>query len=511
MKDRFYILLLLIISLLLIFCNFIWLKIDTRPPHWDFAIHLSNILPYYDFFVKKQIISFITYSNFSPPLSYNYYPPLSYYLTTFTYRLFGISEDVAVLSLTPFLIILIFSIYKIGQTLKNNKLGILMVISLVGMPFLMSQTREYQLDFPLTAMVSLNLYLFLKTDSFNNRKFSIIFGCVSGLAMLTKWTYLILFIGILIAEHIFSNRKKYLIQFKNIIIVLLIILIVSGPWYLSSLSQLKTGFKENISISIEENDPNILSKESFLWYLNSLYIQHLRFPLSILTIVGFIFLIKNGKKYKKIKQLLLISLFYLLTITMFRNKDARFIEPLMPFFTVIISFWILELKNLYIRYILIIYLILLCVFNYYSMSFGFVKLPIVSESKLLGKNIIWFTQYGYTLGQPRNENWHLKKIFYEISGNSKKTIFFISEDKMFLNIFNILYYQRLFSKYLISINIGKDMCKNLVLNYNYLVINDSPGSNLLNYCKIISDNFYKKKEFDLPDDSTVMIFIRKPY
>ncbi|MCR4313017.1 MAG: glycosyltransferase family 39 protein [Candidatus Roizmanbacteria bacterium] len=511
MKNKFYILLTALIFFILTICNFIWLKIDIRPPHWDFAIHLSNIFDYFDLLEKNEIISLITYFNYHPPQFNNYYPPLSYYLTISTYKLFGIGEDIAVLSLTPFLAIIIFSIYKIGQTLKNNKLGFLMVVSLVGMPFLMSQTREYQLDFPLTAMVSLNLYLFLKTNLFKNRKFSIIFGLVSGLAMLTKWTYSIFFIGILITGMVFVKKKNSFIIFKNYLIVFVMMLIISGPWYINNLPVLKQTLGKNITIAINEHDPNILTKESSLWYANSIYKDHLRFPLLIFNVVGLIYLIKDRKKLSKILQLTFISLFYLLIMTLYRNKDPRFIEPLTPIFSIFACFWILELKNSFFRKILIISLILLSAFNYYSASFGFVKLPIVLESRFLGKNIIWFKQYGYTLGPPKKENWHLKEIFNEMTGVSKRTLFLVNEDKMFLNIFNILYYQRLFSKYLIGINVGDGRCKNTMINYYYLVVNDIPESKLLNECKIISNNFYKNKEFYLPDNSVVVIFKKKIY
>jgi 4-amino-4-deoxy-L-arabinose transferase-like glycosyltransferase len=499
MKNKFSILLLILITFLLVICNFIWLKIDTRPPHWDFAVHLSSILTYFNYFDHKEISNLITH--------YSYYPPLSYYLTALTYRFFRINEDIAVLSLTPYLIILIFSTYKIGQTLKNNKLGILMVISLIGMPFLMSQTREYQLDFPLTAMVALNIYLFLKTDIFRNRKFSIIFGCTSGLAMLTKWTYLPFFVGIIIVSFIFDDKKNYLTKLKNIAILFLIILAISGPWYINNLSHIKASFNKNITITMNEHAPSILSKESLLWYINSLYIDHLRFPLSTLTIIGLIYLIKNWRKSKKIIQFLFISLFYLLVMTMYRYKDARFIEPLTPILVLLICFWIIEIKNFLFRTTLIILVICLSIFNYYSSTFGLIRLPYVLETKLFNRDVLWYKQYGYIFGPPRNEKWHLKEIIREVGSSSKKALFILSEDKMFLNIFNVRYYGRLYTKYLfIDAIIENGKCKNLVYDYDFIAINDNLDGRQILACKLILKDYYEKNKYLLPDNSVVIIF-----
>lgn len=505
MKNKFYILLLILISFSLIVCNFIWLKIDTRPPHWDFAWHLSNVLIYLNLLDKKQIFNMI--------VQYHYFPPLSYYLTIIAYKFFGISEDIAVLSLTPYLIILIFSIYKIGQTLKNNKLGILMVISLIGMPFLMSQTREYQLDFPLTAMVALNLYLFLKTNLFKDRRFSFIFGCTSGLAMLIKWTYLIFFIGMIIASFIFENKKNYIVKLKNVMIVFIILLVISGPWYISNLSNLKVSFSEVSTNGIKEHDPKILSKESFLWYANSLYKDHLRFPFLILSIIGLIYIIKNWKKSRKTMQLLLISLFYLLIMTMFRNKDARFIEPLTPILIILACFWIIELKKSLTRNVLIVFLIFLSAFNYYSSSFGFMELPDVLESRLFNLDIVWYKQYGYTVGVPESENWHLKETIFKIRDSTKGVLFILNQDKMFLNRLNIDYYRDLYAKNIpIDVIIGKDECvNNLGHDYSYIVINDDSKGKLTFTCNISLNNYNQDKEFLLPDNSRITILKEKSY
>jgi hypothetical protein len=230
----------------------------------------------------------------------------------------------------------------------------------------------------------------------------------------------------------------------------------------------------------------------------------------ILTIIGLIYDVKNWKRSKKTIELLSISLFYLLVMILYRNKDARFIEPLTPIFVILICFWIIQLKNLLVRRSLITILVLLSLFNYYISSFGFVKIPDVLESKIFGADIVWYKQYGYTTGLPQKENWHLKEIINEITDSPALII--LSEDKMFLNVFNLKYYQSLYAGNLnIDTVIGNNGCKNPIPDYNFIVINDNPEGDLAIFCKVALKDFYIKREFLLPDNSVAMVFKKKSY
>lgn len=505
--------LVIILFFLVFFSNVIWLNIDTRPPHWDFAIHLSNVLDYFEFLNTKKITDFI--------IEYRYYPPLSYYITAIFYKFFGINEDIAVLSLTFYLIILFFSLFKIGEFIKNDYLGFLIIISLIGSPFLISQTREYQLDFPLTSMIALNFYLFLKADLFNKTKYSLLFGLTSGLALLTKWTYLIFFIGIVISsffdKNVFDKKKINLIKLKlkNILFCFFIVFLIAGPWYINNFDKLKLGFKENSLNGIQEKDPSILTVDSLLWYLKSIYYDHLRFPFLILFLIGLFSLFFKNKKmikvknYKGIFYILFISFFYLLVMTFHINKDARYIEPLTIVFIILISFWIVNIKRLIFRRIMIFLLIFISFFNFYTCSFGIKFIPETLKLNFFGMEIIWWKQYGYTLGIPKKENWHLKEIIKKIKIPLKKTLFVLKKDKMFFNFFNIYYYKKLYAKD-ISLNlvIDKNLCyeESSYFYYDYIVVNSDFYNELFLKCYFLNKDFKEIENFSLPDNSELIVF-----
>jgi len=46
--------------------------------------------------------------------------------------------------------------------------------------------KWYMLDPPLTAMAALALYLLIRSESFSDRRFSLLFGLVCGVGTLTK-------------------------------------------------------------------------------------------------------------------------------------------------------------------------------------------------------------------------------------------------------------------------------------------------------------------------------------
>src|SRR5208282_1001599 len=105
------------------------------------------------------------------------------------------------------IILLAFSVYGIGETLWNSRVGLLAALFVLSSPVVASQFKEYQLDAPLAGMVALGFYLFLKADGFKNRKMSMRFGIAAGLGMLTKWTFLFFF-AFPLAEVVFTIWKS---------------------------------------------------------------------------------------------------------------------------------------------------------------------------------------------------------------------------------------------------------------------------------------------------------------
>ncbi|MFH0985834.1 MAG: glycosyltransferase family 39 protein [Candidatus Omnitrophota bacterium] len=83
------------------------------------------------------------------------------------------------------------SVFAIGQLLYSRTAGLTAVFLFLMFPFVGAHTRAFVLDFPLTAMVSLSVWMLLKTRHFSSWRYSLALGLCAALAELTKETAII--------------------------------------------------------------------------------------------------------------------------------------------------------------------------------------------------------------------------------------------------------------------------------------------------------------------------------
>ena len=178
--------------------NWVWLIHDSAIPTLDSYIHLISTLLFHDLTAHQATLyefAALRADWANPMDELAYYPPLTYWLVLPFYYLFGVSEDIAVLVNFIFLSILVLSIYGLGSQIYNKNVGLLSAFFVAMFPLIFGMTRQFYLDFPLTAMVTLAIYLLIRTENFTNNKYSYLFGLSLGLGMLTKWTFLIFITG----------------------------------------------------------------------------------------------------------------------------------------------------------------------------------------------------------------------------------------------------------------------------------------------------------------------------
>ncbi len=485
---------------ILIILNVIWLKIDIMPPHWDSAVHLINVYDHFSLLKSGSLIKFIG--------RYHYYPPLAYWISSLFFYIFGVSADIGVISLSFFLVILFTSAFFIGKVIQNEKLGLFFVLSLISLPFLISQTREYQLDFPLTAMVLLCIYLLFKSNFLKIKTYSCLFAIASGFAFLTKWTYLPFFAFMIIFAFIKAQKKDKKTVFDNIIQIFLITYFIAGWWYVKNFTYLKNDFIKNIQTGINEHDPTIFSMNSLLFYPLSLITMHLRLPLSILFFVC-LWIIRKLKN-NKVSFLLYLSFFYLITMILYINKDHRFIEPITPLLVFVIVFSFFNIKNHFYKKIALITFIAVSLVNFVTVTFYIKFLPQSIQLNLFNVTVPIYKSWGYTVGPPKREDWHVRDIVNKYS-SYKKILVVFSEDKMFFNYANFNYFGKLIAPKTeiktILFNQNQTICSELI-NFDIVVINDDPKRTLIikKCCPDLGPFNLAEPNFLLPDSSGVWIF-----
>lgn len=139
---------------------------------------------------STQFYRYIFNHSENPNFPRNEYPPAAHIITAFFYRIFGRSLFVAKISMLFFAAILLLSLYGIGNHYGGRASAITLTAMGAGSPWVMVYHLEYYPDLPAASFVALFFYLLLRSNYFENKKFSLLAGASVGLAFLCKWTAL---------------------------------------------------------------------------------------------------------------------------------------------------------------------------------------------------------------------------------------------------------------------------------------------------------------------------------
>ncbi|MDP2922951.1 MAG: glycosyltransferase family 39 protein, partial [Candidatus Omnitrophota bacterium] len=299
--------------------NYIVLKKDTVPLNGHESANYMNSLQIYRGSLQ-----------FDP-----FYPPLMVLASQPLYRLFGTDYDTAVMTNMIFFAILIFSTYGIGKMIQDEKTGLLAAFTVSMFPAIFGFSRIYLPDFALTAVTALSIFLLVKTENFQNRKYSILTGIAVGLGMLTKTTFLILILSMFIItlSRISLRKEKRKEAFLNILLAIFVAIIISSFWYFP---QIKDGLIQALTNSAAYAE----IKLNYFWVLKDSSLGKVYFTLFIFSLPVFI-LSKNKAKYEILSWIIIPFIFF----SSIPTKTPRYILPLLPPIALIISFASLKIAS----------------------------------------------------------------------------------------------------------------------------------------------------------------------
>lgn len=346
-----------LVSLLCLFHligNIIWINLNRVPFSWDEAGHTIIAFRFTDFFALHTSENFLSISD--------YYPPFVHLVVTFLMILFGKNIIIGPLVVTIFFLLAIIFVYLYTAELFKNKMtGVLAALLFSFLPNIYALSREFLLEIPLLAMALGSLFFLEKSDYFQNRKNTIFFGIFLALSLAIKWNVVIfLFLPILIK----LIKKFQTLKWKNLFLVLGIILVINLPWYLYNLPTILHAI--SFTATPETADPQkILSFENFKFYPFMITNFQLTWFGMIIFLISAVYFIRKQKSY-----LLATYFFVYLAATLIGNKDLRYIIFLAPIATMIIAYFLTQLKYKFVAYILTIVLVLYYIFYYFTLSFG---------------------------------------------------------------------------------------------------------------------------------------------
>lgn len=355
--------LLILLSIFLVITHMSWLANDLRPPSWDASAHLNLCLQYRDVLQQSQGHIFRNLLNVT-----GYYPPI-YHLSALPFMaFFNYSLSVACLVNLLYLLILIWATYGIGKKLYNEHTGSLAAFLVAVYPYIVHITNTFVIDLALTSMVTLGIYLYLRSEDFTKKWPSILFGAVCGIGVLVKWTYIFFLAGPLLYTgwRFFTVKadKKNIRQ--NIIIAKAIALVIALPWYTFNLIRFIRYSIRFSGIGANEGDPVILSLSSWLYYGKNLLLQ-VQPVFLVLFIIGLVVYLVTWKRQNKV-LLWWIAVPYII-LTLIRNKDERYTLPFLAAISIISCFWLVNIRKDVIRYILVSLVMVFGITQYFVTSF----------------------------------------------------------------------------------------------------------------------------------------------
>jgi 4-amino-4-deoxy-L-arabinose transferase-like glycosyltransferase len=224
--------------------NWIWLTENVTSTGWDKPRHLARSLDYTAMLSPATLRSL-----FGVMISDPVRPPLFPASAGIMYKLFGYTADVATMVNVLYMAIALAATFGIGRRWGGQRLGLVSVALLAFFPMFYSMSRYFYLEFALTAMVALTVFLLLATDGFQRRGLSLLFGLSLGLGMLTKRTFALFAVGPVLAVVLTSGllpalwqrlTKRPKIYWKNALVALVGGGIAAGIWYLPNREAVQT-------------------------------------------------------------------------------------------------------------------------------------------------------------------------------------------------------------------------------------------------------------------------------
>jgi 4-amino-4-deoxy-L-arabinose transferase-like glycosyltransferase len=498
-RHRF---LLLASFLYLVAANLIWIALDTRPPYWDMADKQTGALNIYDAVAASGIrsvaqIPFLTGS----------YPPFYHSIVAAFYAVFGRSIDAAQWANLPAIALLLLATYGIGRTVYKPFAAATGAVIVSFCPLLLWLSRETMVDYWLTSMVALAVWLLIRTKEFSNRKYAILFGIACGLGMLTKWT----FVFFLILPALWFARRNL----KNAAISASIAAGIAAYWYAFALPAMLRLLSINSAQSASEGDPNRFSIEAVVFYLRALEGSQLFLPLFVALLAGLVLLLFDRKK-EWIPILLWLAGGWL-GLMLFQNKDPRYTAPLLPAIALIIA-QVFQRKESLIALLLPVLLV-----QHYLVSFGIPQLPAAVVLAKGGDGPItydWnlYTQRYFGWGPPAREDWKIEDVLEKVASpqNSVVRLGLVPDIPRF-DAQAFMFYTRL-KKVPVAINRLAFFDEPSIVNNDYILASEKdsgfePGSFFTSDLKHInqylarrSDLFQTLETFSLPNGDVIRLY-----
>ncbi|HEU4791575.1 MAG TPA: glycosyltransferase family 39 protein [Flavobacterium sp.] len=335
-------------------------------------------------------------------ISHYHKPPLTYYITTLGYAIFGINEFGARFFLSVALLIQLILIYKTSLLLFNDKrTSLLSVVLYFSTPLVLASIRNLTTDAYLNTFVMMAVYFWL--NYLKEKKYFLFFYLSLSMGFFTKGPLVLIPIFIFQLTWFFYNKKRIRFSIYDFFGIL-IFFISCGWWYLAVI-------KENPMVldyfTSNQLYQRIVSNDAFnrgkpFWY----YIVLL--PLFLFPWIIYIF--QTLKKIDIIvlkRKILLITFFLIILLfSIFKTKLIFYVLPSLPFLIIFSSTHLVQLsENHWKKFTFYLY-------GYFCLLFIAAFVAILIHKIELGLPYVLILLFGLLISifGLKNESWFYKNI-----------------------------------------------------------------------------------------------------
>ncbi|MEE2770979.1 MAG: glycosyltransferase family 39 protein [Bacteroidota bacterium] len=289
-------------------------------------------------------------------------PPLTYYITSLGYQIFGINEFGARFFLQVCLLLQLILIYKIAELLfKNEKVAFYSAVIYLSFPLVLIATRNLTTDAYLVALILASIYSWLVYKK--KEKLLALYACYffMGLGFLNKGPVIILPVLVFTIPWKIIFKEKWRLTIHHVLGFALFVL-VSASWFIviiREMPELWNYFFQKHTVD------RAISAEKFhrdqpFWYFFALA-PAVGLPWFIYSLI---LLFKNYKKQttgfnKEIQALMWSGGLLFLMFSAFSSKLILYILPVFPMVAMIGGFYLHQISEAFQKAFIRTYYILI--------------------------------------------------------------------------------------------------------------------------------------------------------
>lgn len=381
----------------------------------------------------------------------------------------------------------IFGIYFLAKNFLSRQSSFLAAFIFAFYSWTLLHVHVTYSETATSAFIIWSILFLVKSNNFENRRYSVLFGLFLGLGLLTKWITIVYVLGPLlyvfyqiIKKRLFKNKK---ILINGLISILLSTIISIYPYYQNFYWVVQYFYGHRVGgpmwLIVPDQERNPLSFYSLTFYLNSF--NQLGTFYFILIISGFVLALRRKSNLKPILLAVIIS--YLFSAFALLKAD-RHIIPIYPYLAILSAGVFDFIRNSKFKISLVAFTIVLSITSFLGSVWGkgpmkqsLYSLPIEFPFGQLKKN------YLTTISRP--------PYIYKISG--KEILDFIVKDSNASGIEDpqiiSLFYYRPLDEPLMTYNLYNQEKPLQINNFVGTIIND-PEKDTPYFINIIKNTDY---------------------